>query len=297
MDHHETPLYPIHPIENTNPELIELGETLFHDPQLSREGSVSCSSCHDLTKGGADNKRHSVGVDNRLGIINAPSIFNVSLNFRQFWDGRSLNLTDQIDGPITNPIEMDTNWDNIIHYLQSQSHYKQAFEKQFSNGVTPDNVRLAIVAFEESLSTPDSPFDAYLEGDTDALTQTELKGYELFLSYGCVSCHQGAGVGGNMFQKLGVMKPYFSGETVEVADLGRYNITQDSDDMHVFKVPSLRNVALTAPYLHNGDAETLEEAVRIMMIYQIGVEPVEADISAIVSFLKTLTGQYKGESL
>lgn len=296
LEVHSEPILPIPQFEITQPDLVTLGEKLFHDTRFSSDNSVSCASCHNLSKGGVDNKTLSLGVDNRKGEINTPTVFNSSLNIKQFWDGRAADLFDQIDGPVTNPKEMNAKWDDIVSVVENDTEYPSLFKASFSDGVTVDNIKLAITKFEESLLTPNSRFDRYLQGDDSAINNEELSGYILFKQYGCVSCHQGVAIGGNMFQKLGIMQPYFT-EDISPADLGRFNVTNKEFDRFVFKVPSLRNIALTAPYLHDGSAESLEDVVQVMMFYQLGAEVSETDIALITSFLKTLTGEYKGQLL
>jgi cytochrome c peroxidase len=291
------PIKPIPSIIISEPGLVELGNRLFHEPRLSSDGTIACASCHVLANGGVDGAKLSTGVEGRMGTVNAPTVFNSSLNFRQFWDGRSLTLLEQINGPLNNPKEMASNWPHVLKVLESDKTYSEAFRQYFSDGLTINNIKLAIVKFEQSLLTPNSRFDQYLSGNDNALSPRELQGYSLFKNYGCISCHQGIGIGGNMFQKLGVMKDYFIDGEYSTADLGRFNITHDERDRHVFKVPSLRNVALTAPYLHNGKAATLDEAVKVMMTYQLGVDAPDEEVDLIVLFLETLTGEYQGDPL
>jgi len=268
---------PISPIPDpviNSPKQVELGRLLFHEVRLSQNNQVSCASCHSLKHGGADGQIVSTGVNSSKGLINSPSIFNSSLNFRQFWDGRADNLLSQIDGPIINPIEMNSSWPEVLAKLEQDAFYIEEFNSAFKTGLNITNIKAAIIAFEESLLTPDSRFDLYLKKTPGALTDEELKGYQLFKQYGCVSCHQGVAVGGNLYQRFGVMGDYFANRgNMTAADLGRFLVTRNEKDKHVFKVPSLRNVALTAPYFHDGSASTLEDAVDIMMLYQLGRIP------------------------
>lgn len=292
------PIVAISVKHNTDPELLALGRKLFNDKRLSKDGSISCASCHDLLKGGADGRKVPVGIQQQLGTINTPSVFNSSLNFKQYWDGRAKNLSDQIDGPIENKTEMGSSWPAVISLLKQDPGYQEKFKKHFSTGITINNIKKAIVSFEHSLITPNSRFDLYLKGNKNAITADELTGYNLFKQYGCISCHQGMAVGGNLFQKLGIMKDYFADRgNITNADFGRFNVTQLELDRFVFKVPSLRNVELTAPYLHDGSADTLASVISTMMVYQLGVEPVEADVRLIAKFLKTLTGEYQSKKL
>ena len=229
-------------------------------------------------------------MNNQPLSFNAPTVFNSGLNFKQFWDGRAATLEDQIEEPINNPLEMASSWSEIIPKLESDSEYVKAFDNIYDDGIQESNIKDAIADFERSLLTP-SRFDSFLEGEETAITPQEKKGYELFQSYGCIACHQGVNVGGNMFQALGIFNDYFSQQDdVSSNDLGRFNITQQESDRYVFKVPSLRNVELTAPYFHDGHVETLTEAIKIMAEYQLGRAIPNEDIEAITAFLHSLNG-------
>jgi cytochrome c peroxidase len=294
----DEPITPLVPDGNLDPAKVALGEQLFHDPILSHDNKVSCSSCHSLTTGGTDQLVHSIGIDGNQGEINAPTVFNSSLNFVQFWDGRVSTLESQIDGPVNNPDEMGSNWTEALQKLRSSSSYVNSFAAIYSDGIQRANVRDAIATFERSLITTNSRFDRYLGGEREALNAEELEGYRLFKDYGCASCHQGTGIGGNLFEKFGVMNDYFAKRgNVTKADFGRFNVTKNEADKYFFKVSSLRNVALTAPYFHDGSTATLEEAVRIMSRYQLGRTLTPAETDAIVRFLKSLSGEYKGKAL
>jgi cytochrome c peroxidase len=271
---------------------VSLGQQLFHDPRLSKDDTISCASCHSLNTGGVDNRARSIGVAGGVGSINAPSVLNSGLNFVQFWDGRAPTLEAQIEGPVNHPLEMGSNWALVTQKLSADAHYAESFAALYAQGITPANIKDAIATFERSLITPNSRFDKFLSGDTAVLNAQEKHGYELFQSYGCASCHQGQNLGGNMFEKMGLMGDYFAnrGKLTE-ADKGRFNVTHDVQNLYEFRVPSLRNVALTAPYFHDGYAQTLEQAVAIMAKYQLGRPMPEADLNAIVAFLRSLTGQ------
>ncbi len=291
---------PITPIPLTialDARKVALGRKLFHDPILSHDNTVACAKCHPLQQGGTDHLAHSIGIGGQTGVVNAPTVFNSGLNFRQFWDGRAESLEAQIDGPTQSPIEMGATWDEMLARLRRDPAYAAAFGEIYPNGVQRESVKAAIAEFERSLLTPNSRFDRYLRGDDTALTLGERDGYAKFKNYGCVSCHQGVNVGANMFQRMGVMRDYFAdrGHITE-ADYGRFNVTHNEADRFFFKVPSLRNVALTAPYFHDGSAQTLEEAVTVMARYQLGRPLPPEDLAAIVKFLKTLTGEYEGRT-
>jgi cytochrome c peroxidase len=276
-----------------DPRKVALGNLLFHDKRFSGDNSVACASCHVLTKGGVDGLPHSIGIGGRVGAVNAPTVLNSGLNFRQFWDGRAATLEQQIDGPVLHPDELGSNWTEIIAKLGRDPDYSRHFEALYPDGIQAANIKDAIATFERSLITPNSRFDRYLRGEDQALSQEEREGFRLFKNYGCVACHQGANVGGNMFARFGVMRDYFSdrGNTTR-ADLGRFNVTGDPLHKHVFRVPSLRNVARTAPYFHDGAAPTLESAVLLMGHYQLGVTIPPQDVALIVAFLRTLSGEY-----
>jgi cytochrome c peroxidase len=218
-------------------------------------------------------------------------VLNAALNFKQFWDGRADDLEQQAEGPIINPKEMAASWDDVLAFLQRDGEYSDLFRRAFADGVTKANVTAAIAEYERTLVTPDSPFDRSLKGDEGALSPMQKRGYERFVALGCISCHQGANVGGNTFQTMGKMEDYFAGREVREADLGRFNVTKNPADKFKFKVPSLRTAALTAPYFHDGSAETLEEAVDTMARYQLGLRLEEAETAEIVAFLQSLTGR------
>ena len=270
---------------------VELGRQLFHDVRLSKDNSVSCATCHALNRGGVDGLTVSRGVGGAEGLINSPTVFNSGLNFRQFWDGRAATLEEQIEGPIHADVEMASNWSEVITKLQQDARYPKDFTALYGGEISSEAIKDAIATFERSLLTP-SRLDDYLQGDQTALNADELKGYQLFKAYGCVACHQGTNVGGNMFQYFGVMGNYFRdrGNLTE-ADYGRYNITGNDRDKFLFKVPSLRNVALTAPYFHDGSVNTLPEAVDVMIKYQLGRNVGKRDRDLIVRFLRTLTSK------
>jgi len=292
---------PIQPIPlhiDLDEKKVTLGEKLFRDVRLSSDKKVACISCHGFDTGGVDRMTRSRGVKGQLNLVNTPTVFNSGFNFKLDWDGKHENLFINVDGPLLSPIIMGGKWEEIIPMLRSSPDYVKAFAKAYPDGITKDNVRDAIATFEESLYTPNSRFDQFLRGKSNALTQEEKEGYNLFKEYGCVSCHQGINVGGNMFQKFGVMGDYFADRgKVTKADLGRFNVTGQEKDRYVFRVPSLRNVELTSPYFHDGTAETLEQSVNVMVKYQLGRSLKSEQINLIIQFLKTLTGEYQGKPL
>lgn len=289
------PIAPIPDSLRVSPRIAELGQMLFRDPRLSANGAVSCATCHDMGKGGADGLSHSPGFAGKLTGVNTPTVLNAALNFKQFWDGRADSLEAQIDVVIENPVTMGAKWQDVVARIARDEKYADAFRRNYKDGVTKANIIDAIASYERTLITPNSRFDKYLKGDADAITEVEKLGYQKFKQYGCVACHQGMNVGGNMFQTFGAMGDYFKNRGRQTkADLGRYNVTQQDSDKNVFRVPSLRNVALTAPYFHDGTAKTLEEAVDVMFKYQLGRGAPREDKDQIIQFLKTLTGQVSG---
>ena len=294
---------PVRPIDLTaevDQEKVALGFALFHDTRLSVDNTVSCASCHDLSTAGVDNHQYSHGVDDQVGGVNAPTVYNAVYNFVQFWDGRAKTLADQAAGPPLNPIEMaSTSFDEIIAKLQADKPFAKAFTAVYPDGLTEANITDAIEEFERTLITPNSRFDKWLRGDNEAITADELAGYELFKKYDCATCHVGPNLGGQSYELMGLRRHYFADRGLEltVEDNGRFKETQLERDRHRFKVPGLRNVEHTWPYYHDGTRETLEDAVRDMGTYQSGVELTSLEVDQITSFLKTLTGEYQGKLL
>jgi cytochrome c peroxidase len=286
------PILPLPPAPQIAPALAVLGERLYHDPRLSADGTVACATCHVIEHGGDDGQKTSVGIRQQLGDVNAPTVLNSALNFVQFWNGRAKNLEEQAGGPIENPKEMGNNWPNVLRMLRDDTSYVRQFAEAFPDGISEANVRSAIAGFERTLVTPSARFDLWLTGDKQALSAEERAGYELFKSVGCVACHQGRNVGGNMFQRFGVFGNYLEERgNLRESDYGRFALTGNEADRFVFRVPSLRNVELTAPYFHDGSAATLEDAVRVMARVQLGRPLADEDVSRVVLFLKTLTGK------
>lgn len=283
----QEPIQPIEAASVQNTAKVELGKKLFFDPRLSRSGFISCNSCHNLSTGGADNLPSSIGHSWHQGPINSPTVLNSSMNLAQFWDGRAANLQEQAGGPIANPGEMASTHELAIDVLRSIPGYVAEFEEVYDNdAINIDRVTDAIAAFEETLVTPGSRFDQWLKGD-DALSQSELQGYQLFKEIGCIACHNGPAVGANSFQKMGLVQAYATDNEA----VGRVGVTGKDADRFSFKVPTLRNVELTYPYFHDGAVWTLEEAVDIMARLQLGQTLSDEKISRIVDFLRTLTGE------
>jgi cytochrome c peroxidase len=283
----DEPIQPIVAAKVNNLNLVELGKKLYFDPRLSKSGFISCNSCHNLSMGGTDNLRTSIGHNWNQGPINAPTVLNSSLNLAQFWDGRAENLKAQAGGPIANPGEMASTHELAVDVLQSIPSYVAEFKRTFGKDkISIDEVTLAIAAFEETLVTPNSRFDLYLKGDKNAISKTEFAGYNLFKSSGCIACHNGQNIGGNSFQKMGIVEPYKANSPAE----GRVAYSKDEADRFKFKVPTLRNVELTYPYFHDGAANSLKEAVETMGRVQLGRKFTDEENAQIVAFLKTLTG-------
>jgi len=281
------PIQPIKPVQNINLAQVELGKKLYFDPRLSKSGFISCNSCHNLSMGGTDNLKTSIGDHWQQGPINAPTVLNSSLNIAQFWDGRAADLKAQAGGPIANPGEMGFTHQLAVSVLASIPEYVVEFKQVFGDDkIDIDKVTVAIAEFEKTLVTPNSRFDRWLLGDKDALTPNELAGYDLFKNSGCIACHNGEAVGGNSFQKMGVMEAYKAKSPAE----GLSAVTGKDADRFKFKVPTLRNVEMTYPYFHDGEAETLTEAVDVMGRLQLGKKFSDQENAQVVAFLKTLTG-------
>ncbi|MDG2951550.1 cytochrome c peroxidase [Exercitatus varius] len=283
----------------TDSRKVALGEKLYFDGRLSGDGSIQCHTCHQLERAGVDNLPVSEGIEGKKGGINAPTVFNAAFHKWQFWDGRAKTLADQAGGPPTNPVEMGSkNWDEIIARLDQDEAFKKEFLSVFPE-LTQATVTEAISEFEKTLITPNSAFDRYLKGEQNALNDQQKRGYELFKNAKCDTCHTGTAMGGQSFEYMGVYDDYFKARGTELtdADKGRFAETRDPYDMHRFKVPTLRNVALTAPYLHDATAKDLKEAVRIMGHYQSNKDFSDAELDDLISFLNSLTGEFKGKPL
>jgi cytochrome c peroxidase len=284
----DEPIQPIPAAKVKNAAMVELGKKLYFDPRLSKSGFISCNSCHNLSMGGTDNLKTSIGHNWQEGPINSPTVLNSSMNLAQFWDGRAKDLKAQAGGPIANPGEMAFTHELAVDVLNSMPGYKAEFKKVFGkDAATIDMVTDAIAAFEETLVTPDSRFDKWLKGDKKALSKAEQEGYTLFKDSGCTACHYGPAVGGNSFQTMGLVAKYDTKNKAE----GVAGLTGKDADRMKFKVPTLRNVEMTYPYFHDGEADTLEKAVDIMGKLQVGRAYSKEEIAKIVAFLKTLTGK------
>lgn len=267
---------------------VYLGRKLYYETKLSKDGDISCNTCHDLTRFGVDGEPTSPGHKGQRGARNSPTVYNAALHFVQFWDGRAANVEEQAKGPILNPVEMAMASEaEVVGRLKKDRQYVQLFAAAFpgeKKPITYNNLALAIGAFERRLMTP-SRFDAYLAGDTKALSRSERKGLKAFIETGCITCHNGPGVGGSMYQKLGLVRAF------ETHDRGRADVTKSASDEKIFKVPSLRNIAETALYFHDGSVKTLDEAIRLMAAHQLGKDLDERTAQSIAVFLKALTGE------
>lgn len=283
----EEPIQPIEAAKVTDPAKVELGKKLWFEPRLSMSGIISCNTCHNLSMGGTDNLKTSIGHGWNAGPVNSPTVFNSSLAIAQFWDGRAADLKEQAGGPIQADVEMNMPHTLAVGILQSIPGYVEEFKTVYGKDkIEIDMITDAIAEFEETLVTPNARFDQWLKGDDKALNEKELAGYTLFKESGCVACHNGPAAGGTSFQRMGLFEPYQSTSPAE----GRAAVTGNDADRFNFKVPTLRNVELTYPYFHDGEAATLEEAVDVMGRLQLGRKYSEDEIGKIVAFLKTLTG-------
>lgn len=283
------PLKPLQEVK-LDQKKVALGGRLFGEVRFSKNNDVSCMSCHNFTKfGGGDARPRSLGTGGAVGPANSPTVLNADLNIAQLWSGAIPSLEDQVGRLVKNPVVFNSTWNDVLGKLKADEFYKTEFAALYKEGLTDKTVTDALVTFQRSLVTP-SRFDRYLRGDNSAISADEKKGYEKFKTYGCVACHQGMGIGGNMFQQFGVLGNYFKDRgNITKPDLGRFNVTNDPADKHVFKVPSLRNVEYTAPYFHDGTAKTLHDAIDVMFKYQLGRTAPAEDKDLIVKFLKTLS--------
>lgn len=292
------PIAALPPAPPLDPAAVNLGERLFNDTLLSSKNMLACASCHNLETGGTVRLRRTVGYNGRMHRFNAPTIFNVGNNYRLGWRGDFTSLEAQNEKVLTDENLMDATWPSLLAKLRANAVYASMFKQVYGKPVDAPSVLNALATFQRSLMTPNAPFDRFLAGDPSALSPEAQTGYVLFKDYGCASCHQGSNIGGNMFQNFGIFaSPLPNGSPVTDGDLGRFTITGADRDIGVFRVPSLRNVAVTAPYFHDGRADDLADAVRIMARSQLGRELSPGDVEALVAFLNSLTGEHNGRSL
>ncbi len=287
---HEAPALAGNP---STPEKVTLGKMLFFEPRLSQSHTVSCNSCHSVGMGGVDALETSIGHRWQQGPRNAPTVLNAVFNTAQFWDGRAADLAEQAGGPLLNPSEMASSEAHVVEMLKAIPGYVEAFQRAFPGGaelVTFDHVRQAIAVFEATLITPNAPFDRYLQGDTAALSEAQKQGLDLFVNKGCASCHNGINLGGQMYAPFGVVEQP-GAELLPPADKGRFQVTHTVSDEYVFKVPALRNVALTIPYFHSGRSWDLRQAVAVMGASQLGIQLTGEEVDKITAFLQALTGE------
>ena len=293
------PLQPLMKSLPTDPAKVELGFALYHDTRLSADNTISCATCHGLNTGGVDRKQYSEGINGQFGGVNAPTVYNAALNFVQFWDGRAADLKEQAAGPPLNPVEMGcTSFDQICEALAQDKDFTKKFTEVYPEGYSQSTITDAIAEFEKTLLTP-SRFDKYLMGDKNALTAEELEGYQLFKDNKCATCHVGVNVGGQSYEFMGIKNSYFDYRNTGLTDgdNGRYAVTKKESDRHKVKTPTLRNVMLTYPYMHDGTVASVEDAIRIMHEFQIGKEINDVEVEKIVVFLRTLNGEYNGKML
>lgn len=297
------------PADNPQSEAkILLGKTLFFDPRLSSTGTVSCNSCHNVMAGGDDSRPNSMGVDGKTGDRSSPTVWNSAFLSVQFWDGRSDTLEDQARGPVTNPIEMGMkDWEQTVAVLQAIEGYAPMFTAAFGEGaeITEDTVVQAIASYERTLITPNSAYDRYVKGDETAMTEQQVKGMETFAKVGCTACHSGANfsgpnlpIGQGFFMKF----PTFAGSEYDekynlLADTGRHTVTGKDSDKFMWRVPTLRNIAVTAPYGHNGAIPSLDEMVTVMAKTQLNKDLSAEEVSDIVEFLNALTGEFPEQTM
>ena len=285
------PIVPIRPPEVTDQARATLGEQLFSDVRLSRMGTHSCATCHPLNNGGMDGRQLSAIAPAGAPPRNTPTIFNAALNPSFNWDGAAQTLEDHTSAVVETLMGFE--WPALVARLRGAAEYTGRFEAAYQGAASKERIIDAIVSFERTLLTPDAPFDRYLRGDVNAITADQKEGYRRFKTYGCASCHQGVNAGGNLYQPFGIFQQVHLLPAL-TNDPGRLRITKDERDRNVFRVPGLRNVAVTAPYLHDGRASTLEQAVSVMGRHQLGRSLSKVDVRLIVAFLRSLTGEYRG---
>jgi cytochrome c peroxidase len=293
----------VQPVEDYIPvdqAKVALGDLLYHDTRLSLDNTLSCASCHDLETAGVDNEVFSPGVGGQIGTINSPTVFNSVYNFVQFWDGRAPTLATQAAQPPLNPVEMASiSFEQIIDKLKQDKELSRQFHKVYPEGYSEATITDAIAEFEKTLLTPNSRLDRYLKGEASAMSELELKGYALFKDYECATCHVGVYMGGQSYEKMGMARDYFADRNTELSldDMGRFKETGIERDRHRFKVPGLRNIALTEPYFHDGTRKNLRDATADMALYQLDISLEEEELDAFEAFYETLTGEYQGKLL
>jgi cytochrome c peroxidase len=276
--------------------LADLGRSLFSSTILSEDGRVSCSSCHTPEHAMADGRSLSLAPPRAATPTNAPTLYNVRYFATLGWTGKFRDLGEHLDALIASPLLMSSSWPSVVSRLERDPRWVERFATCCSDGVSIDNARAALVEYERSLITPRAAFDRWLAGDAAALSNQAADGYVAFKEYGCISCHQGVAIGANLFQRLGVMRDHFAGRSARGADLGRFGVTGREEDRHVFRVPSLRNVALTGPYLHDGSVTSLRAVVELMADVQLGIALSASDLDALTAFLAALTGSAEAAS-
>jgi cytochrome c peroxidase len=281
----DEPIKPIPLHVKYDRQKAKLGKRLFFDTNLSSDGSIACVNCHTVYNG-ADSSKVSYGVGGHPGDRNSPTVFNSVFNFRQLWDGSARDLVQQAEGPIGNPVEMQSSAEKVLDYIKKNPYYSREFRRIYNREATYRDVLDAIAEFEKTLYTPNSRFDRYLRGEIE-LTKEERAGYRLFKTLGCITCHNGVNVGGNSYQKMGLINPYRWKE----GNPDRFSVNGREEDKNVYKVPTLRNVAITAPYFHDGSAATLEDALAKMGYHNLGFTLSKKEIALLKAFLETLTGE------
>ncbi len=279
------------------PDKVALGERLFNDPGLSGDKQMACADCHILEQGGDDNRPIAFAPEGEPQLFNTPTVFNAALNPTLNWRGDELSLESQADTDLSKRHHSGQPWPGLLATLRRDSGYRSQFDATYNSGITQENVVDALATFERTLITP-APFDRWLRGDRDAITAEAHEGYQLFKGLGCIACHQGINLGGNLYQRIGIFADFFAdSDRVSDQHLGRYSLTGRERDRHVFRVPGLRNVAVTAPYFHDGRTAELATAVRQVARYQLGRELTDPDVRRLLAFLHSLTGEYRGRSL
>lgn len=298
---------PIRPIPDSiavDAAKVQLGKELYHDTRLSGDGTVSCATCHGIETAGVDNDQFSEGIAGQLGGINAPTSYNAVFNFVQFWDGRAATLAEQAAGPPLNPVEMGSkSFEEIAAKLAEDTDFSKRFLASYPEGINEKTITDAIAEYEKTLLTPNSPFDLYLKGDKTAMTEEQIEGYAIFKDYKCATCHAGVNMGGLSYELMGQRDNYFQNREINEksgltdSDNGRWAQTKVERDRYRFKTPTLRNVALTWPYYHDGSVTTLEKAIEMMAEFQVGRKMSESEIAKVKTFLDAQTGQYQGKTL